>query len=278
LKVDPEVQKLIDSEKEIYDYGNRLKMINFYEDDLDLFVVTLDESQKHHGIGRCVHIASFITSMARIRLNEGIYTFTENGRKPNVFYCDTDSIFGRFDNMEKPKDMFGDDLGQWKEEDKFTEGLFLAPKTYTYLSSKTHDLDHPKIELRGTPIRVLKCKGIRKKKLKLQAFEDIYKYGITKINIGGVFKRIIGGVRMDETIKIISENPRRLWLKDNTSLPPIMIRVWPLDMNDPRILTPLKPELHEKINFEFEMDQQDKQNLKEVNSEDILLEDNYDDM
>jgi hypothetical protein len=102
-------------------------------------------------IGACVAISSFIASQARLNLVMGMF---ECGLE-NIYYFDTDSIFS---SAELPKNLLGDNLGQWKcEEEDIVDALFIAPKVYCFRT------------LYGK--EVLHCKGIPTDLLKWQDFE-----------------------------------------------------------------------------------------------------------
>lgn len=66
------------------------------------------------------HVAAYITAHARIKHHQ-LMIETEK-----VYYCDTDSIVC---NTPLPT---GDGIGNLRQEDIITEGIFLLPKTYAY--------------------------------------------------------------------------------------------------------------------------------------------------
>jgi hypothetical protein len=218
--------KDVNFDKKISDFSRNLDMVEFFDEDPDLFSVSLLATSKSRGIGSCIHIASYVTSMARVRLNEGIYKLTEKGRKLNVYYCDTDSIYTRkfTDTFGLPKEMLGDKLGQWKLEGSFTDAIFIAPKMYMF--KRKSDGKH-----------CMKCKGIFKEKLKPEFFHQINDSGETSINVGGMFKRILSGVKVVETVKILTEHPRRQWLESGESLPALRTggAHWILAADDTRL-------------------------------------------
>lgn len=75
----------------------------------------------------CIHIASAITSYSRLKLLKDIYDHINNN-KAIIYYYDTDSIIT---NIRLNKNMISDEIGQYKLEHEFIEGVFLAPKVYS---------------------------------------------------------------------------------------------------------------------------------------------------
>lgn len=71
------------------------------------------------------HIASYVTSLARIVLYKGLLEQQEKGA---VVYCDTDSIACQSPMLDEMID--DKEYGKWKLESEIIEGIFLQPKTY----------------------------------------------------------------------------------------------------------------------------------------------------
>ena len=71
------------------------------------------------------HIASYVTSLARIVLYKGLLEQQEKGA---VAYCDTDSIACQSPMLDEMID--DKEYGKWKLESEIVEGIFLQPKTY----------------------------------------------------------------------------------------------------------------------------------------------------
>lgn len=99
----------------------------------DCYLVTENENKNEISHTTIAAYASYITSAARVRTCTALI---EN-EKNNVVYCDTDSIF-----IEKDEPILniGNDLGQWKKEDKQVleiRGL----KNYTFINKKGEKID-----------------------------------------------------------------------------------------------------------------------------------------
>lgn len=73
-------------------------------------------------------IAGYITSSAQIHMNEVALTQIQKGNFPA--YTDTDSLVTPYDLGN----LYGKDLGQFKEEHKLSEGIFAGLKLYTFKS------------------------------------------------------------------------------------------------------------------------------------------------
>ncbi len=85
----------------------------------------LDIDPSH--IGSLIHIASWITSMARLEIQKVIFWIHNNGGK--VYYCDTDSIFS---NIPLPETLISSsELGKWKLEYEVERGRFWGSKFYS---------------------------------------------------------------------------------------------------------------------------------------------------
>lgn len=99
------------------------------------------ELKDQDGPGGLVHIASWITSKARLKLFDCIRLITQE-LKGKVFYCDTDSIFT---NVPLPSNYLHDtDLGKWKLEFTVKEGRFWGSKMYSVIDPKGEVHSHIK--------------------------------------------------------------------------------------------------------------------------------------
>lgn len=131
-----------------------------------------------------VHIASFVTSYARIRLYEGIEAVKKkNGR---VFYCDTDSLVC---DVRIPE---GHKLGEWELESEIDEGIFLLPKLYAY-----------KI---GEKV-VFRAKGFDRECLSWDAYEKAVKQDFSgfvsvRERIAGLFDASRRGLSIIDTVEL----------------------------------------------------------------------------
>jgi hypothetical protein len=208
------------------------KLIDFYGDRSDIYQVEWKLAD-YPGIGDCVHIASYVTAKARENLMHGVYALTK-GRSLDVVYCDTDSVY--VIDKELPADMLSDSiLGKWKLECKVEYGIFLAPKMYAYhkyFSEQEIEKYRKKTGKMPEPL-VMKCKGIRTKFLTPDVFKSLLYAKSIDTNAGDVFKRVYNGVTIKKCIKTIKLKPRRQWMKNGTSIPPLALHNWQLPESHP---------------------------------------------
>ena len=78
-----------------------------------------------------VHIAAYITAYARLELLKKMKELKDKGY--TIYYCDTDSIFtdcppGEFGNVDDKE------LGYWSLDKELEEAIFIAPKTYSFIT------------------------------------------------------------------------------------------------------------------------------------------------
>lgn len=78
-----------------------------------------------------VQWAAYMTAHTRCELHRMLLGDDEG---QSAVYCDTDSVFS---TSERDRNL-GNDLGQWKLEDRFRRFKALAPKTYTYEPLEWH--------------------------------------------------------------------------------------------------------------------------------------------
>jgi len=112
-------RKIINKEQPIKYYLNNGFNIKDYNEDLNI-LITEEESKSKYTM---VHIASFTTAYARIKLYEKFEEVISKGGE--IFYCDTDSIIT---NIELE---IGKKLGDLDLENEIKEGIFLFPKFYS---------------------------------------------------------------------------------------------------------------------------------------------------
>lgn len=197
-------------------------------------VYKIETAKGYRSSGACVRIASYISMHSRMNLWRTMVMITSNVKglvplnRPQIYYCDTDSIFmkGKF------PDCYKDDkkLGAWKMEDpldyvkKYCPGVskevlesfkpehafFMAPKCYGIFSRKmltefkdnirtlisTDDLDESSKTLLGW----VKTKGVSKGKLDLHGFlELVLNKSICVSQLQ--FSRKMGSVYVNEDFK-----------------------------------------------------------------------------
>jgi len=151
-----------DSEKELFsqmldNFGS--SVIDFVE--IDNHVVTIrknllnftnssEDNDLYHSLDVNVAIASAITAGGRMWMSAirklGIL----------IYYSDTDSYVT---NKPLPKELIGDNLGQFKLEHTIKKAVFLAPKVYALVTTDN--------EL------IIKCKGVTQNHIKELKFNDI---------------------------------------------------------------------------------------------------------
>lgn len=117
-----------------------------YDASNDLFLIDEKRNIKFKG----VHIAAYITSLARTELMKKIYEIGED----HIYYCDTDSIF-----TDKPIET-GKGIGEWKLEDKVLEAIFISPKVYGYFNEQC--------------VKIVKYKGFKKDSFSYDDIRQLY--------------------------------------------------------------------------------------------------------
>lgn len=111
-----ELDKLIENfkVKNIVDLNNKMLLISYENEDND--------ENTHSILNTSISVSAAITAEARLFMNHFILS-----KDYNVYYHDTDSIC-----IDKPlpPQYVGPELGQFKLEHKFDEGIFISPKVY----------------------------------------------------------------------------------------------------------------------------------------------------
>lgn len=142
------------------------------------FLITHHPDDDLNFIGGCVRISSYIAACARVRLIQG---FIDVGFE-NVYYFDTDSIFT---SKKMSNNMIGEDLGRWSiEHDEIVEAYFINSKVYAF-KMKNGEIS-------------LKCKGIPRKFLTWEMFQELRKNkecNITKIH---QMKHVLNNIYLNE--------------------------------------------------------------------------------
>jgi len=140
------------------------------------FVCSYDSDKNNvKGIGHLVHIVSYITACARMKLHSA---FREIGFE-HLYYCDTDSAVT---DVPFPDHLVNaHTLGLWKDElkgDVFAKAFFIAPKVYGAVTKKSE-------------VEVLHGKGIFNTELLLDNFEDMYEGEVVPFPMEKMFDRSI---------------------------------------------------------------------------------------
>ena len=175
-----------DSEKELFsqmldNFGN--SVIDFVE--IDNHVVTIrknilnytnssEDNDLYHSLDVNVSIASAITAGGRMWMSAirklGIL----------IYYSDTDSYVT---NKPLPKELIGDNLGQFKLEHTIKKAVFLAPKVYALINNQGEE--------------IIKVKGLTKDTLPEINFETLENLLIKDSSLEFTqdkwFKKIIAG-------------------------------------------------------------------------------------
>ena len=132
-----------------------------------------------------VHIAAHITAYARLVLLKKMKELKDKGY--TIYYCDTDSIF-----TDCPPDKFGNvddkELGFWSLDKEIEEAIFIAPKTYSFISK---DGKHK-----------TKMKGVYKEHmLQYKIMKKIYESGV-------LFKDVFSSKRVPTLLKQLKSNKK----------------------------------------------------------------------
>lgn len=116
------IQKFIS--KEEFKIFTEKYLIEDYLDlgDVGYFVSYIDLFKTSKESNVSISIASAITAYSRVFMSK-----FKNSDKFKLFYSDTDSIFV---DKDLPKDLIGNEIGQFKLEYIFKEAVFLGPKIY----------------------------------------------------------------------------------------------------------------------------------------------------
>lgn len=126
LEMTEEIKAMLDDKKWL------LKNVEFQNEDQVLTTLTPNKECDPTGVGSLVHIASWITSSARLSLYKVILDIHKRGGV--VYYCDTDSIFT---NIALDASMISpDELGKWKLEFVVKNGRFWGSKFYCVVDAE----------------------------------------------------------------------------------------------------------------------------------------------
>jgi len=167
----------------------------------------MDEDKKPH---TTTHIASFVTSYARIYLYEIIEKILE--KSGDIYYCDTDSVVTDVELRTS------DRLGDLSKECEIQEGIFLLPKVYALKTDK------------GT---FLKAKGFNIDKLSFEDYKkalngDFSTFKFNKNQLIGIFE---SRVRNQSLLSLVNRNrslksdlEKREVLEDGISTKPLNIQ------------------------------------------------------
>lgn len=115
-------QKL-NGEQIVHGYQNGAKV---YDAENDLFLIDVERKIKFKG----VHIAAYITSLARLEL---LKRMREAGEE-HIWYADTDSI------VTDKKLRTGVNIGDLKIVSQINEAVFISPKTYSFIDEDSNEI------------------------------------------------------------------------------------------------------------------------------------------
>lgn len=101
-----------------------------------------DKSKYEHLLNISTHIAMFVTAYARMHMNKLKIKYQDN-----IYYTDTDSIVL---DVELPKSLISNKLGDFKMEYKIKKGIFIAPKVYGLLLEDDTEV----IKIKGSKIKM----------------------------------------------------------------------------------------------------------------------------
>lgn len=137
MTLDPEDRGKLE-DIEVYDRGTHFQVIT---------TKTITDYHPQH-FGALKHIASYVTSKARLKLFKAIHDV--KSRSGIIYYCDTDSIFT---NIRLPERMLHQSaLGKWKLENIIKSARFWGPKTYVYETEDGKEF----VKAKGIPARCFK--------------------------------------------------------------------------------------------------------------------------
>ena len=137
-----------------------------------------------------VHIAAHISSYARLELLKKMKELKDKGY--TVYYCDTDSIF-----TDCPPEGFGNvddkELGFWSLEREIEEAIFIAAKTYSFITKEGKEKT--------------KMKGVFKEyMLKFEAMKKVFESGV-------LFKHVFSSKRVPTILKQL-KNDKKIDFED----------------------------------------------------------------
>lgn len=141
------------------------------------FIVSHHPDDDLNFIGGCIRISSYIAACARVKLIEGFI----NVGFENVYYFDTDSIFT---TKKMTPENIGEDLGKWSlEHNEIVEAYFVNSKVYAF-KTKNETL--------------YKCKGIPKKFLNWEMFQELRQKKECKIEKISQMKFLLSNIYLNE--------------------------------------------------------------------------------
>jgi hypothetical protein len=167
-------------------YGGKLndKLRKLYIENINDNLNSLEEVgnlfAKNRGVPSAVQISAMIASYARVSINE-----FKNIPDNLAIASNTDSIILR---KTLPDKLIGKELGQFKLEHEFTQGVFVRPKLYCYYDSNTKDI-------------IRKASGVNANKL---SYEDYLKLSKGENVLTNKNKFNVDWANLE--IKIVNEN------------------------------------------------------------------------
>jgi hypothetical protein len=191
MEISKEVEELLKEGKYL------TKSVEFLEGEQNLTTLSPNLQCDPTHIGSLVHIASWITSAARLELHKVILSIHRRGGI--VYYCDTDSIFT---NIPLEENMVSfSELGKWKLEYEVEGGRFWGLKMYSVQEKGKGKHTH--------------IKGLQTKKITPELEEDLWNLPIDigewneeqmkKVWITPTFNRTWGAVIDKPFFKIIQQ-------------------------------------------------------------------------
>lgn len=165
------------------------------------------ESDKKDSLGRLIRFASYISACSRVLLCEAIRDIGYE----HVYYVDTDSIFTDVP-MNKKYISKKKELGKWKIEcDSIVEAIFIAPKTYYYVTDEDE--------------KVCKAKGIDSKRLSPEDYKKMLD-GEEHEQKRSMFFRSFNNIKILDCVRTVKGIYNKRIFSDNCSQPFENIEEW----------------------------------------------------
>lgn len=206
----PEVYEVLSSLDRTYDRKKPKFLREFttlrHKEHISFLVDYEDDSENPSHSGALLFIASFITSLARLKLLDLVYESKKEGIK--TFYVDTDSVFT---NKPIPKKYIDPSaLGLWKQECQVVKARFFGAKSYIYEDTN------------GKTVK--KFKGVPKSELDKLDLWRLESEELLEVHIDQIWKRQWGNVLGGSMTKILKKTlNRRNFDSNGESIPLISV-------------------------------------------------------
>lgn len=179
--------------KILTNYKDAIKFINTHEEMNEIVILNenavlysgnIKQEKKQTAITKPTQLGSFVLGYSRSIMYNIQKSIDPSLTQPVFYYTDTDCFHVHSKDLPKLDKFMGDNLGQLnsdlKNEGIILEGIYLAPKQYSvcYIDNKNQILNKNK------------CKGISKKYLESQFYQNALKGKSTEVKMIDRFKKI----------------------------------------------------------------------------------------